>query len=265
MHQGPRLLLLPNAWDAMSARLFEAAGFGAVATTSGGMSWSLGYPDGEKVPWDEVVAATRRIVRTVRIPVSADIEAGYGDNAGQVARSVSEIIEAGAVGINLEDSTDDPAAPMRSVEDAVERVSAARAAARSAEVPIVINARVDLYLKHVHDDATRFRETVRRAEAYAAAGADCIFPFGLTDLDILRELIAAVKLPVNVVGRPGSPSIARLEEIGVARVSIASGATMAVMSHMRQIADELGKRGGFDMLQSSLKRPEVQGLFARPD
>jgi 2-methylisocitrate lyase-like PEP mutase family enzyme len=265
MHQGPRLLLLPNAWDAMSARLFEASGFAAIATTSSGMSWSLGYPDGEKAPWDEVVAATRRIVRAVRVPVSADIEAGYGDNADQVARRVSEIIDAGVVGINLEDSTDDPAVPVRSIEDAAERIGAAREAARVADVPIVINARVDLYLKHVHDDATRLRETERRAKAYAAAGADCIFPFALTDLDILGKLIAAVKLPVNVVGRPGTPSIARLEEIGVARVSIASGATMAVMSQIRRIAEELGKRGGFEMLQSSMKRPDVQNLFARTD
>jgi 2-methylisocitrate lyase-like PEP mutase family enzyme len=265
MHQGPRLLLLPNAWDAMSARLFEASGFAAIATTSSGMSWSLGYPDGEKAPWDEVVAATRRIVRAVRVPVSADIEAGYGDNADQVARRVSEIIDVGVVGINLEDSTDDPAVPVRSVEDATGRIRAARQAARTATVPIVINARVDLYLKHVHDDAMRLRETVRRAKAYAAAGADCIFPFALTDLDILGELIAAVKLPVNVVGRPGTPSIARLEEIGVARVSIASGATMAVMSQIRHLAEELGKRGGFEMLQSSMKRPDVQNLFARTD
>jgi 2-methylisocitrate lyase-like PEP mutase family enzyme len=263
MHRGPHLLLLPNAWDAMSARIFEAAGFGAVATTSGGLAWALGYPDGEKTPWDEVVAATRRIVRIVRVPVTADIEAGYGASPEQVARSVSEIVAAGAVGINLEDSTPDPAMPIRPVADAVARIRAAREAARDADVPIVINARVDLYLKHVHDDETRFRETVQRAKAYADAGADCIFPFGLTDLKTLRELVTAVKLPINVVGRPGTPDVSRLEEIGVARVSIASGATMAVMSMTRKIADELGKRGGFDMLSSSMNRPEVQGLFAR--
>ncbi len=265
MHHGPRLLLLPNAWDAMSARLFEAAGFGAVATTSGGMAWALGFPDGEKAPFDEVVAATRRIVRAIRVPVTADIEAGYGATADQVARSVAQIIATGAVGINLEDSTSDPAMPIRPLEDAVARVRAAREAARAADVPIVINARVDLYLKHVHDDDTRFQETVRRAKAYAAAGADCIFPFALTDLKILGALVAATKVPINVVGRPGSPDIARLEEIGVARVSIASGATMLVMSQIRQIADELGKRGGFDMLKSPLTRPDVQNLFARTE
>jgi hypothetical protein len=125
-HQTPPLLLLPNAWDAMSARIFEAAGFNAIATTSGGVAWALGFPDGEKAPWHEVVAATERIVRTVSVPVTAEIEAGYGETPDQVARSVSEIIRIGAVGINLEDGTPHPERPIRSVEDAVERIRAAR-------------------------------------------------------------------------------------------------------------------------------------------
>lgn len=265
MHQGPRLLLLPNAWDAMSARIFESAGFGAVATTSGGVAWALGFPDGEKAPWDEVVAATQRIARAVRAPVTADIEAGFGETPEDVARSVLQIITTGAVGINLEDSTSDPAMPIRPIENAVERIRAAREAARAADIPIVINARIDLYLKHVHDDATRFSETVRRAKAYAAAGADCVFPFALTDPKILGELVAAVQMPINVVGRPGTPGVAQLEEIGIARVSIASGATMATMSLIRQIADELAKRDGFDMLRSSMTRPDVQNLFAKTE
>src|SRR5581483_21037 len=260
MHRGPRLLLLPNAWDAMSARLFEAAGFGALATTSGGLAWALGFQDGEQAPWNEVIAATARIVRAVRVPVTADIEEGYGASPADVARSVTAIIATGAVGINLEDGTHDPAMPMRPIEDAALRVSAAREAARAAGVPIVINARVDLYLKQVHDDRTRFAETVRRAKAYAAAGADCIFPFGLTDLKILGELVAATRLPINVVGRAGTPGVAALEGIGVARVSIASGATMAVMAQIRQIAGELARRENFDMLKSAMTRADVQNL-----
>src|SRR5579871_3596424 len=126
MHRGPRLLLLPNAWDAMSARLFEAAGFGAVATTSGGLAWALGFQDGEKTPWDEVIAATARIVRAVRVPVTADVEEGYGTSPADVARSVTAIIATGAVGINLEDGTHDPAMPVRPIEEAVARIGAAR-------------------------------------------------------------------------------------------------------------------------------------------
>jgi 2-methylisocitrate lyase-like PEP mutase family enzyme len=266
MHRAPPLLLLPNAWDAMSARLFEAAGFKAIATTSGGVAWALGHADGQHAPWHEVVAATERIVRTVRVPVTADIEAGYGDTPDQVANSIKDIIGAGAVGLNLEDGTSDPKLPVRTLEDAVDRIRAAREAARSADVPIVINARIDLYLKHVGDDDSRFADTVRRAKAYMAAGADCIFPFGLGDLKVVGDLIAAVKVPINIVGRAGVPNVKELERIGVARVSTASGPSMAVMSLTQQIAQELHGKGEFDMLRSTLTRPQVQQLFApRPD
>jgi 2-methylisocitrate lyase-like PEP mutase family enzyme len=172
MHQERKLFLLPNAWDAMSARLFEASGFEAVGTTSGGMAWALGFPDGERAPWSEVVAATERIVRAVRVPVSADIEGGYGDTPEQVAINVGDIIRAGVAGINLEDSTARLEMPVRTFEDSVERIRAAREAARSAGVPIVINARVDLYRKHIGDAETCFAQTVRRAKAYMAAAAD---------------------------------------------------------------------------------------------
>src|SRR5436309_233601 len=131
-HHGPRLLLLPNAWDAMSARVFAAAGFDAIATTSGGVAWSLGYIDGEQTPWNEVVAATARIVRAARVPVTADIEAGYGETPDAVMRSVSEIIAAGAVGVNLEDGMLRGPAPTRSLADAADRIRAAREAAKAA-------------------------------------------------------------------------------------------------------------------------------------
>src|SRR4051812_17860688 len=157
-------LLLANAWDAMSARVFEVAGFDAIATTSGGMAWALGFADGEQAPWNEVVAATARIARCVRVPVTADIEGGYGPSPGDVARNVTDIIGAGAVGINLEDSTHHADMPVRSSEDAVARIAAAREAGRAEGVPLVINARIDLYHKKVGDDATRFAETVRRGK-----------------------------------------------------------------------------------------------------
>jgi 2-methylisocitrate lyase-like PEP mutase family enzyme len=262
MHQGPPLLLLPNAWDAMSARLFEAAGFPAVATTSGGLAWALGFPDGEHAPWSEVVAATGRIVRTVRVPVTADIEGGYGETPEQVARSVTEIIRAGVVGINLEDSTALSALPIRSMEDSVARIQAARQAAQAAGVPILINARIDLYLKSVGDEETRFTEAVRRGKAYMAAGADCLFPFGLSDLKIIAELVKALNVPINIVGRAGGPGVAELGRLGVARISTASGPSLVVMSLIKQIAEELRTKGQFDVLKSSMKRLDVQQLFA---
>ena len=261
MHCAPPILLLPNAWDAMSARIFEAAGFGAIGTTSGGLAWALGYPDGEEAPWNEVVAATRRIVRAVSVPVTADIEGGYGGTPDEVSRRVTDIIRAGAVGINLEDGTHLPEQPIRMLEDAVARIRAARLAADAEGVPIVINGRVDLYLKNVGSGETRFAETVRRGKAYLAAGADCIFPFGLSDLDVIAKLAAALEAPVNVVGRAGMPGLARLERAGVARVSTASGPALTVMSFARRIAEELHKTGEFDILQSSMKRVDAQQLF----
>lgn len=264
-HRGPRLLLLPNAWDAMSARQFEAAGFGAVATTSGGVAWALGYADGEKTPWSEVVAATARIVRAVRVPVTADIEAGYGETPGAVAKSITEILGTGVVGFNLEDGTPDPNKPVRPVEDAAARIRAAREAANAAGVPAVINARIDLYLKNVGDAATRFDEAVRRAKAYLAAGADCIYPFGLGDMETIARLVKAVGAPINIVARAGSPPVSEFERIGVARISIASGASLAVMSLIKRIGEELHSSGIFDRLEHAVNRPEAQKLFEPRD
>jgi len=263
LHRAPPILLVPNCWDPMSARIFEAAGFPASATTSGGLAWALGYPDGEKAPWPEVVAATRRIVEAVRVPVSADIEEGYGDTPGAVGRSVAEIIRAGAVGINLEDGTPRPDQPVRPIEEAAARIRAARAAAEAEGVPIVINARIDLYLKQVGDEASRFADTVKRAEAYLAAGADCIFPFALADLEVIRKLAAAVKAPLNIVARAGTPPLRQLEAAGVARVSVASGPALTVMSLIQRIATELRGKGEFDILHAEMKRVDAQQLFAK--
>ena len=197
------------------------------------------------------------------MPLTADIEAGYGETPEQVARSITEIIGAGAVGVNLEDGTPDSQQPVRTIEEAAARIRAARAAANAAGVPIVINARVDLYLKHVGDEATRFAGTVQRAEAYLAAGADCIFVFAVADVDLIKTLTAAIKAPVNVVGRAGGPGLKTLEAAGVARVSIASGASMVVMSQIQHIAEELRQKGEFDILKSSMTRVDAQKLFAR--
>src|SRR5512143_3291635 len=263
MHRAPRLLLLPNAWDAMSARQFEAAGFPAIATTSGGVAWDLGYADGEKAPWSEIVAATERMVRAVRVPVTADIESGYGDTPDQVEKSIAEIIRTGVVGFNLEDGTPRPDMPVRPIEDAVARIRAARQVCNAAGVNAVINGRIDLYLKNVGDPASRFDETVRRAKAYLAASADCIYPFGFIDMDTIGRLAKAIGAPINIVARAGTPPVAELERIGVARVTIASGATLAVMSLIKQIGEGLRATGKFDVLEHSMNRPEAQGLFAR--
>jgi 2-methylisocitrate lyase-like PEP mutase family enzyme len=260
-HRGPRLLLLPNAWDAMSARVFVAAGFDAIATTSGGVAWSLGYADGEQTPWDEVVAATARIVRAAQVPVTADIEAGYGETPDAVMRSVAEIITAGAVGVNLEDGTHGPI-PIRSPADAANRIRAAREAGKAAAVPIVINGRTDLYLRNIGDESSRFEETVERGRAYLAAGADCVYPIGLRDPATIGRLVKALGAPININVRAGSPSLAELEALGVARASTASQVALMAMSATRQVADDLRATGRFDKLAPAMSQADAQRLFA---
>lgn len=258
-HARRPVLLLPNAWDAMSARLFAAAGFEAMATTSGGVAWALGYPDGEATPWSEVVAATARIVRAAGVPVSADIEAGYGASPQDVAAHVAEIIATGVVGINLEDGMH---GPIRSIDDAAARIRAAREAARATGVPIVINARCDVYFSQAYDEPARFGETVARCKAYLAAGADCVYPFGLREPETIARLTAAIAAPVNITGRAGMPDAAALERLGVARITIASAPTLVAMSAIRDLADHLRATGSFDRLAAALRHPDAQKLFA---
>jgi 2-methylisocitrate lyase-like PEP mutase family enzyme len=261
-HRAP-LLLLPNAWDALSARLFVAAGFEAVATTSGGLAWSLGYPDGEKAPWHEVVAATARIVRVAgAAPVTADIEAGYAETPETLMRSVGEIIAAGAVGINLEDGIPgNHAAPLRPLEEAAERIRAACEAARGAGVPIVVNARTDLYLRAGADEEARFAETVARGKAYLAAGADCVYPIGLRDPATIGRLVKALAAPVNIVFRAGAPFVAELAELGVARVSTATFLTLAAMASIRGTAEALRESGHIEPPAGMPTHAEAQRLF----
>lgn len=257
-HRRPRILLLPNVWDAMSARLFVEAGFDALATTSGGVAWALGYPDGEHAPWMEVLAATARIVRSAQVSVTADIEGGYGATPAEVAAHVAEVIQAGVVGINLEDGL---RGKLRTLEEMSARLAAARDAAQREGVPIVINARCDIFHLHPGEQAARLEPTVERCKAYFAAGADCVYPFGLRDSPTIAALVKAVDGPVNITGRPGMPSAAVFESMGVSRITIASAPTLAVMSAIQELAKELHTISGFEMLKASLGRSEAQKLF----
>jgi 2-methylisocitrate lyase-like PEP mutase family enzyme len=257
-HRAPPVLLLPNAWDAMSARLFVAAGFDALATTSGGVAWALGYPDGERVPWTELVAAHARIVRVAQVPVTADIEAGYGATPAEVGTHVAEIIQTGVVGINLEDGLH---GPMRSIDGAARRLTAAREAARRENVPIVLNARCDVFHLQHGEESTRFDATVERCKAYLAAGADCIYPFGLRDPATIAAFVKAIGAPVNITGRAGMPDAKALECMGVARITIASAPTLVTMSAIAKLAAELRASGGFNMLNAPLRHPDAQALF----
>jgi 2-methylisocitrate lyase-like PEP mutase family enzyme len=258
-HQAPPVLLLPNVWDAMSARIFAAAGFSSLATTSAGVAWALGYPDGEIAPWEEVVAATARIVRAAEIPVTADIERGYGEAPEAVGRHVAEIIQADVVGVNLEDSHD---GSIRSIEDATGRVRAAREAAQEEGVPIVINARCDIFHLEHSDESARFTAAVDRCRTYLAAGADCVYPFGLRDPSLIAAFVNAIGgAPVNITGRPGMPDAAEFERMGVARITIASAPTLVTMDTIRKLAADLHSTKGFEPLSSPFRHPDAQKLF----
>ncbi|MCC7462849.1 MAG: isocitrate lyase/phosphoenolpyruvate mutase family protein [Gammaproteobacteria bacterium] len=260
LHDRRQPLLLPNAWDAGSACLFADLGFAAIATTSGGLAWSLGYGDGEQAPLAEVVAATQRIVRATALPVTADFEAGFGTTPEAVAASVRAIIDAGVAGINLEDGVRHVA--LRDVDDAARRIAAARHAAHQAGVPIVINARVDVWMRPpAAIDAGCFEDAVRRARAYLAAGADCIYPIGLTDRDQIAALVAAIDAPINVGTWPGLPDLAELGRLGVARVSTATRLVTLAYSAARDAARTLRDSGRFEAPATSFGYPDMQRLF----
>jgi 2-methylisocitrate lyase-like PEP mutase family enzyme len=261
MHDRTRVLLLPNAWDAASARLFARAGFSAVATTSAGVAWSLGYADGEQAPVDEVLAATARIARAVDLPVTADIESGYGATPDAVAETVCAVIAVGAVGINIEDGLHEPG-QLRAIDDAVARIRAARTAADQAGVPIVINVRTDTYMRQFGDSpAMRLDETVRRGKAYFAAGADCLYPIGLTDPASLDALVQALDAPINVAARPGLPDMTELARLGVARVSTATRLVTLALSAVDTALRQLQASGRFDGLESTLGHADMQHMF----
>ncbi len=261
LHDRRRILLLPNAWDAGSARLLADLGFAAVATTSGGMAWSLGYADGETLPLDEVLAAVRRMVRVIRVPLTVDFEAGYGATPAAVGESVRAVIDAGAAGINLEDGIKHQS--LRAPDDAASRVAAAREAARQAGVPIVINARIDLWMAPGDmPEAQRIDEAVRRARAYLAAGADGIYPIGLTDPATIRALAQSIDAPINIGARPGLPDLAELTRLGVARVSLATRLATVVYSAARDAAQAVQAHGRWDGLNAPFNYPDMQRLFA---
>jgi 2-methylisocitrate lyase-like PEP mutase family enzyme len=259
LHQGPKILVLPNAWDAFSARVIEQAGFPAVATTSAGIANSLGYADGQRITRQEMVAVVRRIAAVVEVPVTADIEAGYGDAPEAVAQTVREVVAAGVVGVNLEDSWD--LSGRRALADTAlqeERIRAAREAARAAGVPLVLNARTDVFLHHLGD----FDEAVRRLNAYLRAGADCAYPIGVRDPELIANLVKAIEGPVNTLAGPGSPSIGELERLGVARASFGSVLTRAALGLTRRIAREIAATGtNTSFPDDTISSPEANHIF----
>lgn len=264
LHHDAGILVLPNAWDAASARIFEAAGFPAVATTSAGVANALGYPDGQHIPREEMLFMVRRIAQTVGAPVTADIESGFGESVEEVVETVRQVLEAGAVGINLEDSVRSEERNLLPIRNQAARIQAVRALGEAMGIPLVINARTDAYLVPM-EPATRFDVTVERANAYLAAGADCAYPITVTDADTISRLAQAIHGPINILAMPGTPAVGELERLGVQRVSLGAGPSRATMALTRRIAEELRESGTYRaFLEQTMPSAEANGLFIRP-
>ena len=263
LHQGQDTLVLPNAWDVASARIFEQASFQAIGTTSYAIAASLGYLDGERIPFAEMLGVIERIARNTDLPVNADIEAGYGKEIGEVVETVRRVIKTGAAGINLEDATGNPDQPLFDTSFQCEKLKAVREVASSFGIPLVINARTDTYLVPFSNPDVQFQETVKRANSYRQAGADCIFIPGWLDGEIIARLVAAINAPINIFASPVTPAVPELKQLGVARLSIGPGAFRTALACTRKIAVELAGHGTYETLfNETLTKAEVDSLLS---
>ncbi len=266
LHRGPELLVIANAWDAASARVFEQAGIVAVGTGSAGCAFSHGYRDDADVPRAVMLGAIGEIVRAVDVPVTADILDGMGATPEAVAQTVREVIALGAVGVNIEDGLGDGSG-LADETLQVEKIAAACAAAREAGVDIVVNARTDPYWLKLGDDAARLRTSIARAQRYREAGAHCLFVPGANTDDLIATLVREIGAPLNVLAVPGCPPVARLQELGVARLSEGSGPMRAAMMLTRRIAEDLLGPGTYARFHGAEAVPydQANALFtARP-
>jgi 2-methylisocitrate lyase-like PEP mutase family enzyme len=268
LHVPGRPLVLANVWDAGSAVVAARAGAPALATTSAGLAWSLGAADGDRLDRDTALAAVARIAAVVDVPLSADVESGFGTDAAGVAATVRGVLDAGAVGINLEDSTWDRqpgAAPLRPVAEAAERVAAARAAADERGVPLYLNARTDVYLQLSDEPGALLEAALERAAAYVAAGASGVFVPGVTDLETVTALTKGIDAPVNILAGPGAPAVAELASAGVARVSLGSDVAVAAYALMARATQELLTSGTYESVAGGdLDYGGLNAAFVRP-
>lgn len=261
LHKAPPILVLPNAWDAVSARIFQAEGFRAIATTSAGVAATLGYPDGGIVSSHEMIEAIGRIARAVDVPVTADIEHAYGATPSAVADNVLRVVAAGAVGINIEDCV--PGTPeLEPLKLQTDKIATIVKATNTAGVRIVINARTDVYLRAIGAPEARLGVAIERGKAFLAAGADCVFVPGVRDADTIRSLVEGIGGPINILAVKGAPTIAQLEALGVARVSVGSGPHRATLALTRDIARELKTKGTYESFTThAFKHDETNELM----
>ena len=261
LHKGPELLVLANSWDVASSRLVEAAGFPAVATSSAGVAWALGYADGENIGRDAMAEMVRRICAAVRVPVTADMEAGYGPTPEAVAETMRAALAAGAVGLNLEDSDAHAGHKLRDRTLAVERIRAAREVADKAGIKAVINARTDAFFPTAMTGDDRLAEAVARANAFLAAGAGSIFVPFVGKPEIIGRLAREIDGPLNILARPGSPTLAEMKALGVARVSVGGVLATSAYAVVKRAAAELRGPGTYSFADEAIPHPEMNKLM----
>ncbi|MEO6831322.1 MAG: isocitrate lyase/phosphoenolpyruvate mutase family protein [Chitinophagaceae bacterium] len=265
LHHSGKMLVFPNVWDSLGAHLLESLGYPAIATASAAIALSNGYLDGEIIPFAKVVPILRSIVESVEIPVSADIECGYYLNNEQFENNITQLLNTGIVGLNIEDF-DSHSGLLLSIEEQSERISIIRKVADKIGVPVFINARVDIYI-HGDEFTTpeeKFAETVKRGLAYKMVGADCIFPIGIRQKDAIEKLISELKMPINILALPNIPDLKTLAEIGVARVSLGPGFLKIAMKAMKDLASKLKNQEGLnEVLENEVTSDYLKKLVSK--
>lgn len=265
LHHAAAPVVLVNAWDVASARVVEDAGFPAIATSSAGVANALGYPDGQKIPWNQMLQRIAGIASVVNEPVTADIESGFAVDSQALERAITEVIKAGAVGVNLEDLVPgQKQGALFSVADQIQRIRIARAAGEKLGIHLVINARTDAFWQTGAEPSAALANTLERGRAYLDAGADCIFIPGLRDPKKIQIVVEAWKSPVNILAGPGVPSLGELQKLGVKRVSFGSGPMRAAMGALRKITEEALASGTYSaMAELAIPYDEINGLFEK--
>jgi len=256
-HQDKEILVLLNSWDIGSSKLIEACGYKAIATTSMGIAAALGYPDCEVIKLSEMIDAIKGIVNAVQVPVTADIESGYGSNLNEIIDSVNKLISTGIVGINIEDSIELNPVLIDEMEFC-ERISAIRSLSDSLGFHLVINARTDSFYTTSESPQEKLSESIKRGNKYREAGADCIFVQPVWEKETIATLVKEINAPINILSNPGiglgvlPPSVRELQDLGVARLSMGSGLMKATLALIKKVADELSEKGTYNTLLDSL-------------